>query len=103
MLSEELGLEPPPELAELEALILAHDEALGSSIRVSRGCAATCWTSGSAPGVRARCTRPDLPGVDRDVAVRVVPEAVANDPDFVRSFDAMHAGGVARSTAVVPL
>ena len=28
-----------------------------------------------------------LPGVDRDLVVRVVPEHVANDPDFVRTFD----------------
>ena len=28
-----------------------------------------------------------LPGVDRDLVVRAVPEHVANDPDFVRTFD----------------
>ena len=56
VLSEELGLEPAPELAELEARILAHDEALELDPG-GRGCAATCWTSGSAPVVRAPVLR----------------------------------------------
>ena len=104
VLTEELGLDPSPELAELEGRILAHDEALldlkpgelrlrgyrlGERLGTGRG--------GTVYAAR-------LPGVDRDVAIRVVPEALADEADFVRSFDA-DARRVAsvRHEAVVPL
>ena len=45
-----------------------------------------------------------LPGVDRDIAIRVVPEALANEPGFVRSFDADALRVAAlRHQGVVPL
>ena len=86
VLSEELGLEPASELAELEARILAHDESLeldpgeprlrGYLLdeRLGTGREGTVYVA-------------HLPGVDRDLVVRAVPEHLANDPEFVRTFD----------------
>jgi DNA-binding SARP family transcriptional activator/WD40 repeat protein len=88
VLAGELGLEPPPELAELEGRILVHDEALRElepgELRL-RG-----YRVGDRLGTGRDGTvyAARLPGVDRDIAIRVVPEALANDPGFVRSFDA---------------
>jgi WD40 repeat protein/DNA-binding SARP family transcriptional activator len=104
VLAGEMGLDPPPELAELEGRILAHDEALRElepgEVRL-RG-----YRLGERLGTGRDGTvyAGRLPGVDRDIAVRVVPEALANDPGFVRSFDA-DARRVAsvRHVAVVPL
>jgi WD40 repeat protein/DNA-binding SARP family transcriptional activator len=87
VLAGELGLEPPPELAELEGRILVHDEALRElepgELRL-RG-----YRLGERLGTGRDGTvyAARLPGVDRDIAIRVVPEALANDPGFVRSFD----------------
>jgi WD40 repeat protein/DNA-binding SARP family transcriptional activator/tRNA A-37 threonylcarbamoyl transferase component Bud32 len=88
VLAGELGLEPPPELAELESRILVHDDALRElepgELRL-RG-----YRLGERLGTGRDGTvyAARLPGVDRDIAIRVVPEALANDPGFVRSFDA---------------
>jgi hypothetical protein len=104
VLADELGLEPPPELAELEGRILVHDEALRDvepgelrlrgyrlGERLGTGRDGTVYAARS-------------PGVDRDLAIRVVPETLADDPALVRSFDA-DARRVAalRHPAVVPL
>jgi WD40 repeat protein/DNA-binding SARP family transcriptional activator len=104
VLTEEMGLDPPPELAELEGRILVHDEALRElepgELRL-RG-----YRLGERLGTGRDGTvyAARLPGVDRDIAIRVVPEALANDLRFVRSFDA-DARRVAamRHPAVVPL
>jgi WD40 repeat protein/DNA-binding SARP family transcriptional activator len=104
VLAGELGLEPPPELAELESRILVHDEALRElepgEVRLRgyrMGERLGTGRDGTMYAVR-------LPGVERDLAIRVVPEALANDPGFVRSFDA-DARRVAalRHPAVVPI
>ena len=87
VLAGELGLDPPPELAELEGRILVHDEALRElepgELRL-RG-----YRLGERLGTGRDGTvyAARLPDVDRDIAIRVVPEALANDPSFVRSFD----------------
>jgi WD40 repeat protein/DNA-binding SARP family transcriptional activator len=104
VLAGELGLEPAPELAELEGRILVHDEALRElepgELRLRGYRLGERLGSGRDGTVYAA----RLPGVDRDIAIRVVPEALANDPGFVRSFDA-DARRVAalRHPAVVPL
>jgi DNA-binding SARP family transcriptional activator len=78
VLAGELGLEPPPELAELESRILVHDEALRElepgELRL-RG-----YRLGERLGTGRDGTvyAARLPGVDRDIVVRVVPEALAN-------------------------
>jgi WD40 repeat protein/DNA-binding SARP family transcriptional activator len=104
VLAGELGLDPPPELAELEGRILVHDEALRElepgELRL-RG-----YRLGERLGTGRDGTvyAARLPGVDRDIAIRVVPEVLANDPGFVRSFDAdAHRVAALRHVAVVPL
>ncbi|HEX6328994.1 MAG TPA: BTAD domain-containing putative transcriptional regulator, partial [Jiangellaceae bacterium] len=88
LLADELGLEPSPELAELERRILAHDEVLrepsvaGLPLRGYRlGERLGTGRNGTVYAAR-------LPALDRDVAVRIVPEALANDRDFIRTFEA---------------
>ncbi len=104
VLSEEVGLEPPAELAELEARILDHDDTLldlqpaeprrrGYRLGERLG-------TGRDGTVYAAC----LAGVERDIAIRVVPEPIADDADFVRSFDAdARRLGSLHHPAVVPL
>jgi DNA-binding SARP family transcriptional activator len=103
-LMDEIGVDPPPELAELEARILAHDESLldldpgEQRVRGYRlGERLGTGRDGTVYGAR-------LPGVERDIAIRAVPEAVADEPGFVRSFDAdARRLGALRHPAVLPL
>jgi WD40 repeat protein/DNA-binding SARP family transcriptional activator len=103
-LAGELGLEPPPELAELEGRILVHDEALRELERGEHRLRGYRLGERLGTGRDGTVYAARLPGVDRDIAIRVVPEDLANDPGFVRSFDA-DARRVAalRHPAVVPL
>ena len=85
LLGEELGLEPGPELAELEAKVLAGDRSLlpepGRPLRGYRlheRLATTPW------GAVFRATQP---GLARDVAIEVVAEELADDAGFVRTFE----------------
>jgi len=104
VLAGELGLDPPPELAELEGRILVHDEELLEFEPGERRLRGYRLGERLGTGRDGTVYAARLPGVDRDIAVRVVPEALANDPGFVRSFDA-DARRVAalRDPAVVPL
>ncbi len=104
VLTEELGLDPPPELAELEGRILAHDEELLEFEPGERRLRGYRLGERLGTGRAGTVYAARLPGVDRDIAVRVVPEVLANDPGFVRSFDA-DARRVAalRHPAVVPV
>jgi WD40 repeat protein/DNA-binding SARP family transcriptional activator len=88
VLAEELGLEPSPELAELERRILAHDEGLRE--RPTGELPLRGYRLGERLGTGRNGTvyAARLPALDREVAIRIVPEALANDPEFVRSFDA---------------
>jgi len=108
VLVEELGVEPSPALAELERRILAHDpdllrpEPAGLPLRGYR--------LGNRLGNRLGAGRDgelyaaSLPGVDRDFAVRIVPQKIADDPDFVRSFEAAtHRVASLEHPAIVPI
>jgi len=88
VLADELGLDPPPELAELEGRILAHDKELLEFEPGERRLRGYRLGERLGTGRDGTVYAARLPGVDRDIAVRVVPEALANDPGFVRSFDA---------------
>jgi WD40 repeat protein/DNA-binding SARP family transcriptional activator len=104
VLAGELGLDPPPELAELEGRILVHDEELLEFEPGERRLRGYRLGERLGTGRDGTVYAARLPGVDRDIAVRVVPVALANDPGFVRSFDT-DARRVAalRHPAVVPL
>ena len=88
VLAGDLGLDPPRELAELEARILAHDEALWELEPDERRLRGYRLGERLGTGRDGTVYAARLPGVDRDIALRVVPEVLANDPGFVRSFEA---------------
>ncbi len=86
LLVEELGVEPSPGLAQLEASMLAQDPALGDThvapmLRsyqpqrvIGEGARAIVW----------QCTQSPL---GRQVAIKQLRAAQANDPDFIRRFE----------------
>jgi WD40 repeat protein/DNA-binding SARP family transcriptional activator len=88
VLVDELGLDPTPTLQELEERILAHDPDLlagepgGGVLRGYR--LGDRLGTGQDGTVHAA----HLPGVDRDLVIRLVRPELADAPDFVRSFEA---------------
>ena len=88
VLVEELGLEPSPALVDLERRVLNHDPTL--MLTEPAGLPFRGYRLGARLGtgrdgtVFAAC----LPGVEREFAVRVFREEIADCPEFVRSFDA---------------
>jgi DNA-binding SARP family transcriptional activator/WD40 repeat protein/predicted Ser/Thr protein kinase len=84
----DVGLEPSPELRALGGSIAAHDPALrldspaGQPLRGYRIGAAI---GEGAHGVVYRAVQP---GVGREVAVKTIRAQLADDPDFIRGFDA---------------
>ena len=88
VLRDELGLEPSPALVELERRVLTHDPTLllpepaGLPLRGYRlGERLGTGRDGTVYAAR-------LQGVERDFAIRVIREEIADRPDFVRSFEA---------------
>ncbi len=88
LLIEELGVDPSPELVELEAQILRHDEALehvpepeGEPLRGYR----LLETIGADESVTK--WRAVQPSTAREVAVRRIDPAVSSSPAFIRGFE----------------
>ena len=104
VLIEELGLDPTPALQELEDRILAHDPELlgaGPGSESLRG-----YRLGERLGTGRQGTvhAAHLPGVARDLVVRVVRPEIADSPGFVRSFETdAHRIGSLRDVPVVPI
>lgn len=104
VLGSETGLDPSPELQDLEQRIIVHDERLqrdDTPGRVVRG-----YRLGERLGSGRDGTihAARLPGVDRDLAIRVVPAEIADRPDVVRSFDAtMRRVAALHHEAIVPI
>ena len=88
VLVEELGLEPSPALAELERRVLDHDPTL--LLAEPAGLPLRGYRLGERLGTGRDGTvfAARLPGVERDFAVRVFREEIADRPEFVRSFEA---------------
>ena len=83
--AEELGIDPGPELVDLERRVLARDPELGSPpARSIRG-----YRLGERLGTGRFGTvyAATLPGVARDYAVRVYGAGFADDPRVVRAFE----------------
>ncbi len=103
-LAEELGLDPTPSLQELERRILSHDPSLlldqpaGQPLRGYRlGERLGTGRDGTVHAAR-------LPGVDRELAIRVLHQELADDPEFVRTFEATaHRVASLRHPAIVAL
>ncbi len=85
LLADELGIDPSEQLRSLHERVLRQDPSLraaGTTLkgyrlleRVGEGTFGTVW-------------RATQPGTDREVAVKVARPALANDPTFIRRFEA---------------
>ena len=83
-LASDLGLDPSTAIEALQHRILTQDESLdlrGTPLRGYR----TVAVIGAGPV--AEVLRAIEPQSQRDVAIKVLPAAIANDPQFVRRFD----------------
>jgi WD40 repeat protein/DNA-binding SARP family transcriptional activator len=84
VLVEELGIDPSPDLQRIEQQILEQDaelEVTGEPLRGYR------LIERIGEGPLAVVSRARQPHVEREVAIKVIPSEVANDPDFVRRFE----------------
>jgi WD40 repeat protein/DNA-binding SARP family transcriptional activator len=88
VLGEELGLDPSPELVELDRRIVAHDP--GLRLAEPAGLPLRGYRLGERLGTGREGTvyAARLPGVEREFAVRILRPEIADDPEFVRSFEA---------------
>ncbi len=84
LLSEELGIDPSPELQRLHEQVLRQDPALELRGEPLRGYRLLERVGEGAFGVVHRAAQPALA---REVAVKVVHRAYANDPEFIRRFE----------------
>lgn len=106
-LADELGLEPGPELRRLQQAVLEHAPELhlpdldlpGLDRRAARRTDASLPTEATsvrgyelreliARGAVASVHRAYQPSVGREVAIEIIPPDVANEPAFVRRFEA---------------
>ena len=101
---EELGLDPGPSLRQLEERILAHDpelllqEPVGTPLRGYR------LGERLGTGHDGTVFVAHLPGVAREIVIRVIRPEVADDPDFVRTFESTaHRVAALRHEAIVPI
>jgi WD40 repeat protein/DNA-binding SARP family transcriptional activator/class 3 adenylate cyclase len=85
ILSEELGIDPSPELMRLHERVLQQDPGLDLRGEPLRGYRLLEKIDDGPTGVVFRAIQPH---VERDVAVKIFHEGIATDPAFVRRFDA---------------
>lgn len=88
VLADELGLDPSPELVELERRVLAQDTTL--QLAEPAGLPLRGYRLGERLGTGRDGTvhAARLPGVERDFAIRILRGEIADRPEFVRSFAA---------------
>jgi basic membrane lipoprotein Med (substrate-binding protein (PBP1-ABC) superfamily)/DNA-binding SARP family transcriptional activator/class 3 adenylate cyclase len=84
ILADELGIDPSPELARLHERVLRQDPGLDLRGEPLRGYRLLEKIHDGPVGVVFRAIQPH---VGRDVAVKVLPERVASDPEFVIRFE----------------
>ncbi|MCI0634096.1 MAG: protein kinase [Actinobacteria bacterium] len=85
ILSEELGIDPSPELRRLHERILRQDPDLELKGEPLRGYRLLEQIGDGAFGAVYRAIQPQ---VHRDVAIKAIHPHLANDPDFIRRFEA---------------
>ena len=88
LLVDELGVEPSPTLAALEQRVLSHDPGLALSEPAGRPLRGYRLGQRLGTGRSGTVYAARLPGVDRDFAIRIVRDEVADRPEFVRAFEA---------------
>jgi DNA-binding SARP family transcriptional activator/WD40 repeat protein len=100
-LIDETGLDPSAQITELERRIARGDPSLGNRVTALRG-----YEVGEriGEGAFAVVHRAVQPGVERDVAIKIIRSELADRPDFIRRFE-FEARTVARieHPNVVPL
>ena len=84
VLADQLGIDPSPELERLQQQVLRQDPELETTGRRVRGYELRERIGSGAFGTVYRALQPEL---GREVAVKVVHERLANDPDFIRRFE----------------
>src|ERR671911_515910 len=84
ILADELGIDPSPELVRLHQRILKQDPGLDLRGEPLRGYRLLEKIDAGPAGAVFRALQPR---VERDVAVKIVHEAIAADPEFVRRFE----------------
>lgn len=82
---EETGLEPSPDLAQLETRILGSDPALTRSGPTVRGYELVERIDETDLGVVWRAHQPSL---DREVRLTIIKPELSDDPEFIRHFEA---------------
>lgn len=103
-LIEEVGLEPAPVLQDLERRIVVHDPLLLDAASSGRRVRGYQLGTRLATGTDSTVYAARLPGVERDLVVRVFRREVADDPDFVRRFEPTSRRVAAlRHPAIVPI
>jgi WD40 repeat protein/DNA-binding SARP family transcriptional activator len=104
VLREDLGLDPSPAMVALEGRVHEHDPTLltaDAGVGVVRGyrLGARLGTGRAGSVFLTRAA-----GTNREVAMRIVSQALADASDFVRSFEAtVHRVAALRHPAVVPI
>ena len=84
ILADELGIDPSPELVRLHERVLKQDPGLELRGEPLRGYRLLEKIDEGPTGVVFRAIQPH---VERDVAVKIVHERIAADPEFVRGFE----------------
>ncbi|GAA1479531.1 hypothetical protein GCM10009623_39770 [Nocardioides aestuarii] len=87
LLVEELGVDPSPALAAIEQRVLTHDPGLLLTEPTGRPLRGYRLGERLGTGRDGTVYAARLPGVDRELAIRVVRAEVADDPAFVRAFE----------------
>ncbi len=101
VLIDELGIEPSPELQKLHGRLLEQDPSLELRGAGLRGYRLLEQIGESPDGVTFRAIQPR---VERDVAIKVFNEHVANDAAFAQRFDVeAQAAAAVEHTSIVPI
>ena len=87
LLRDELGLSSSPELARLEARIVAQDPTLDMTATPGRPLRGYRLVERIGEGASAVVYRAVQPTVGREVALKVIHAHLANDADFIRRFE----------------
>ena len=103
-LSEELGIDPSPALVELEERILAQEPDLLGTVAGGEPLRGYRLGERLGTGLDGTVHAARLPGVDRDLVLKTLRPQIADDPEFIRTFEATaHRVASLRHPAVVPL
>ncbi|MDH3307841.1 MAG: winged helix-turn-helix domain-containing protein, partial [Acidimicrobiia bacterium] len=84
---EDLGVDPSPELQELEVKILNHDPDLAASDAGGRRLRGYRLGNRIGEGAYSIVYRATQPSIGREVAVKVIRKELANERDFIRRFE----------------